>query len=51
MLKKLQIWSGDIRKEKQNFRNSNQNRRKRRFLALFNFAKFPCPALHALPGW
>ena len=51
MLKKLQIWSGDIRKEKQNFRNSNQNRRKRRFLALFNFAKFRCPALHAFPGW
>ena len=42
--------SGDVIKEKQNFRNRNKKGRKSRFLALFNFDRFPCPALHAFPG-
>ena len=50
IVKKTSSVSGEVIKEKQNFRNRNKKGRKSRFLALFNFDRFPCPALHAFPG-
>ena len=37
------------KKRKTKLRNGNQKGTQRRFLALFNFARFPFRALHAFP--
>ena len=53
IVKKTSNLGGNAIKEKQNFCNSNQKGRKRRYQRLlvhFNFSRFPYPTLHAFRG-